>query len=88
MSRLLDGDAFREIARFVDVTAELDGEMVGEELERNDGEDRADEVRDAREGDDVIGDAVQLLRAFAGDGDDGTFANTLKQGIDYISMAS
>jgi hypothetical protein len=39
---LLDSNAFREIARLVDVAARLDGEMVGE-LQRNDGEDRADE---------------------------------------------
>jgi hypothetical protein len=30
----LDRDAFGEVPRLVDVAAELDGEMVGEELER------------------------------------------------------
>src|SRR3954464_14691725 len=41
----LDRDAFCEIARLVDVAAELDGEMVGEKLERNDTQDRANEIR-------------------------------------------
>ncbi len=47
--RLLDGDALREIARFVDVAAELDGEVVGEQLQRDDGQDRADVIGDRRE---------------------------------------
>ena len=54
--------------------------MVGEELQRNDGEDRADEVGDARDGYDVVGDAVQLFRAVTG-GDGGS------QGIS-VSRAS
>jgi hypothetical protein len=34
----LDRDAFGEIARFVDVAAEGNGEMVSEKLQRNDGQ--------------------------------------------------
>jgi hypothetical protein len=40
--------------------------MVGEELERDDGQDRADEIGDFGDGDDVVGNAFQLLRAIAG----------------------
>ena len=67
---LLDGDALGEIPRLVDVAAELDGEMVGEELKRNDSQDGADEIGDFRDGDDVVGDLGQVIGAFAGgDGD-------------------
>ena len=40
-SSLLDRHALGEVARLIDVAAELDGEVIGEELERDDGEDRA-----------------------------------------------
>jgi signal transduction histidine kinase len=48
---LLDRNALREIARLIDVAAEFDGEMIGEELERDDGQDGADEIGDFRDGD-------------------------------------
>ena len=35
---LLDGDAFGEVAGFVDVAASEDGDVVGEELQRDDGQ--------------------------------------------------
>ena len=38
---LLDRDALREIARFIDVAPELDGEMIGEQLQRNRGQESA-----------------------------------------------
>jgi hypothetical protein len=44
----LDRDALRQVPRFVDVAAELDGEVVGEELKGDDREDRADEIGDFR----------------------------------------
>src|SRR5438045_9567776 len=73
--QLLDRDALSEISRFIDVAAELDGEMVGEELQGNDGENRADEIGDFGNSHDVVGDAFELFRAIAGsDGDDGAFA--------------
>ena len=44
--------------------------MVREKLEWDDGQDWADVVRDGRDGDYVIGDLGQVVRAFArGDGD-------------------
>jgi hypothetical protein len=71
----LNGDALGEITGLVHVAAELDGEMVGEELEGDHGQDRADEIRDFRNGDDVVGDAFQLFGTIAGgDGDDRAFA--------------
>src|SRR5438067_217401 len=49
--------------------------MVGEELKGNDSEDGADEIWNFGDGNDVVGDAFELLRAIAGsDGNDGTFA--------------
>ena len=48
-SRLLDRDALREIARLVDVAAERDGEMIGEQLQRDDGQDRHDVIGHVRE---------------------------------------
>jgi predicted RNase H-like HicB family nuclease len=47
----LDGDALGKIASLS--TAELDGEVIGEELEGDDGQDRADEIGDRRNGDSV-----------------------------------
>src|SRR5205814_8963947 len=73
--QLLHGHALGEITRLVDVAAELDGEMIGEELEGDDGQDRADEIGDFGNGDDVVGNSFKLFRAIpGGDGDDGAFA--------------
>src|SRR5437868_14698046 len=66
---LLDGDAFGEVARLVDVTLQLDGEMVGEELQGNDGENRADEIGDFGNSHDVVGDSFEMIRAIAGSDD-------------------
>lgn len=51
---LLNGDAFGEVSRFVDVAAELHREMVGEQLEGYDSENRADVVRRPWHGHDVV----------------------------------
>src|SRR5437588_8838959 len=38
--RLLDGYAFRQVARLVHVAAEFHREMIGEQLQRDDGQNR------------------------------------------------
>jgi hypothetical protein len=60
-SSSLDGDAFGEIPRLVDVAAELDGEVVGEELQGNHGRDGADVIGDGGDADDVVGDCDRRL---------------------------
>src|SRR6267142_1349605 len=54
-SRLFDGDGFGEVAGLVHVAAAADGDVVGKKLERNDFEDRREELWRGRELDDVIG---------------------------------
>jgi hypothetical protein len=72
--RLLHRNAFREITRLVHVAAELHREVVGKELQRNNTQNRTDEIRYSREGDDIVGDAFQLFAAVTGsDGDDRAF---------------
>src|ERR1022692_1879685 len=74
-SESLDGHACGEIARFVDIATKLDREMVGEELERNDGEDRTDTIGDIRNLDDVVGNSFEFFGAVAaGQSDDWAFA--------------
>ena len=70
-----DRHAFREVARLVHVAAELDGEMVGEKLQRDDGQHRHHDIVRVGHGDDVVGDALQLRGAALGrDRDDRAFA--------------
>lgn len=70
----LHRNALRQVARLVDVAAELDGEMVGEELQGNHGQDGADVIGDGWDGDDVVGDLGEVIGAFAGgNGNDGAF---------------
>src|SRR5580704_2963935 len=72
---LFDGHAFGQVARFVDVAAELDREMVGEKLERDDTENRHHAVRDFWQRDNFIRDSFELLRTVAaGERDDGALA--------------
>ena len=54
---LLDRHALREIPRLVDVGAHEHGRVVGEQLHRDQRQDRRDEARDLRD-DDGLGDAV------------------------------
>src|SRR5205814_7162649 len=68
-------DTFGEIARLIYVAAELDREVISEELKGNDSEDGADEIWNFGHRHDVVSDAFELLRAIAGsDGNDGAFA--------------
>lgn len=51
---LLDGDAFREIPRLVDLAAADAGDVIGEELKCDDGRDGGDERVARRDGDEII----------------------------------
>ena len=56
---LFDGDGFREVARLVDVLAELDCDVVGEQLKHHRIEDRGGRFLDRGHPEDVRRDAVQ-----------------------------
>jgi hypothetical protein len=66
------GHAFSEVARFVDIAAKLDREMISEKLERDDSQDRHYVLGRFRQHDDVIGDFPKVLCTLAaGHRDDG-----------------
>ncbi len=54
----------------VDVAAAADGDVVGEELERDDFEDGEEEFGGLGDVDDVFDQVFDLFVAFDGDGDD------------------
>ena len=58
-------DALGEIARFIDVAAECDGDMIGQKLEWDDGENRHDVIRRFRQDDDVVSDTFEMFHAVA-----------------------
>src|SRR5437588_13070193 len=62
---LLHRHALGKLARFIDVTAKLDGKMIGEKLKRNDREYWHDAIRRGRQGGDFDGGVVELLRAIS-----------------------
>src|SRR3989442_2616229 len=62
---LLHRHALGKVARFIDVTAKLDGKMIGEQLKRNDREDWHDAIRCIWKGDNFVGDFFELLRAIS-----------------------
>src|SRR6266576_1945950 len=76
LQQSLDGHALGQIAWFIDIAAQLDSEMVSEQLKRDRRENWAHTIWHFRYGDDLVGDAFQLLgpipacdndeRAFAG----------------------
>src|ERR1700688_993379 len=71
----LNRHTFGEIARFVDVATERDGEMVGEKLERDDSENGHQAVWDVWQRDNFVRDSLELLRTVAtGEHDEGAFA--------------
>ena len=73
--RLLDCNALREIARFIHVAAELDSEMIREQLQGDDGQDWHDVIGHSGERDDVVCDLRETVGAIAGGNrDHGTFA--------------
>src|SRR5439155_1968885 len=68
--------ALGKVARFIDVTAKLDGKMIGEKLKRNDREYRHDAIRRFWQGDNFVGDFFELLRAIsAGECNNGAFTS-------------
>src|SRR6266704_2162938 len=60
---LLDRHALGEIARFIDVAAELDSKMIGEKLKRNDRQDRHHAIRCVWQVDKFVGNFLELFRA-------------------------
>src|SRR4029077_15961412 len=82
---LFHGYAFSEVARFIDVAAERDREMVGEKLQGDDGQDGADAIGHVRNFDDLVGEALQLFRASArSDCDDRAFARFNLLDVVYV----
>ena len=57
---LFDSDGFGQVARLVDVAAAAHGDVVGEQLQRNDFEQRHQKFRRGRQLDEVV-------RRFAGE---------------------
>src|SRR5204863_579557 len=56
--------------RLVDVAAAEDGNVVGQELQRDDRDDRLEKILDVGDLDDVVGQRGHARVAFADDGDD------------------
>src|SRR5688500_6630662 len=67
---LLDRDRLRQVARLVDVGAPRERDVVGEQLERDDRQDRAQDLVGVRDPAHVVGDAADLLVTLRRDGDD------------------
>jgi len=53
--RLFDGHAFGQISRFVDVAAACHGDVVGDQLQGDAGDDRLEKLLDVRDFDNVVG---------------------------------
>ena len=79
---LLNGDAFGEVARFVHVASEGDGDVVSEELEGDDGEDGCKKFEGFGDEDRVVHDFLDFMIAFCGHGDDWAFS-----GFDFLDVA-
>ena len=80
--RLLDGDAFGEVAGFIYVAAKLDCDVVREELQRDDREDGGEVVRAIGDEDHVVADFCEGGVSFRSDGNDGAFAR-----FDFLDVA-
>src|SRR5206468_3313381 len=72
--RLLHRHRLGEVARLVDVAAEAHGDVVAEELERNDGDERRQELGARRHLDHVLRLGRDVPIARVGDGDHETVA--------------
>src|SRR6516162_7524814 len=72
--RLLHGDAFGQVARFVDVAPAQHSAVVREELQRNYGEQRGEDFMVGGNIDHVVHQPRQVSVAGAGYGDDRAFA--------------
>ncbi len=66
----LHGDAFCEVSGLVDVGAFEVGDVVGDELDGDDGEEGLDEVGGVGEGDHDVGEVLEAVVAVGADGDD------------------
>jgi hypothetical protein len=66
----LHGHAFRQVPGLVDFTATQAGDVVGEELERDDGGDGGDERVAARDSDEVVHALGGLVVALGDDAED------------------
>src|SRR3982751_2638848 len=67
---LLHRHALGEVARLVDVAAAGDGGVVGEELERDDAQQRLEALERVGDVDHVVAVAADVRVALGGDGDD------------------
>src|SRR5580698_10729114 len=67
---LLDGDGFGQVAGLVYVAAAPDGDVVGEQLQRHDLDERGEQLHGGRDVDDVLDEAADGCVAFGGYGDD------------------
>src|SRR6266481_2973183 len=73
-SRLLDGDALREIARLIDVGAAVVGDVVREQLQRNRQQNRQETRVARRHLEDLPRDVLELRRRRVGDDEDAAAA--------------
>src|SRR5262245_35339879 len=67
---LFDRDALGEVPGLVHVAAPAQGDVVGEELERDGRQDGGEQVGGFWNGDDVAGDLAQITVPLLGDSDD------------------
>src|SRR5215469_15004304 len=73
-ARLLHCYALREIARFINIAAELDCKVISEELKRNHGQDRHHALGRFWQRDSVVGELLELFcTASAGERNDRSF---------------
>ncbi len=67
---LFDGDGLGEVAGLVYVAAAADGDVIREELQGDNLDERREQFEDGRNEDDVFDEAGKRGVAFSGDGDD------------------
>ena len=80
LSRLFDGDGFSEVARLVHVAAAPDGDVVRQHLQRNDFEDRCEELRHGGNFDHMVGNFASDVIPFGDNGDHDREADRPKRG--------
>jgi len=69
---LFHRDAFREVAGFIHVAITGDGDVVSQELQRHDGQERGEAIQGSGDVDDVVNFGPQLGVAFGSDGNNRT----------------
>ena len=77
----LDGDALGQVARLVDVAAAAHGDVIRQQLQRHDLENRQQQLAGVRNGDDVVGDAGGFVSPSLTSGDDDPFAR-----LDFLNI--